>query len=346
MNCDDVRRLAAACREAQEDLFFVSGVLPPYETIAAAFMVQEEPTLMVVSGMFSVPDRLLKNDITPLFSRHRSAPLRVCVLADGVIAADIRLLADAEFRAFCEQRKISHLIVPFAELADGNEYGSRDSYGWIGEWRASLPCALRVTAVFSEPLSDYGPFIARFASPGCTVVNAYRAPDVFAYQTVGIRKKYAYTRELALRRFAHRSAVFFTDRREAEEFLRFLHHADVRAVYVNGNMTEEQLYDALDAFSSCDDLLIATKSVLASCLFYRADNVFFCGIPYSVSFLTRCASFSNDGSISCVFCEKDIEVDINILKCFAGNRREEEREPFLSEALNKLLAVKHLLIET
>ena len=85
--------------------------------------------------------------------------------------------------------------------------------------------------------------------------------------------------------------------------------------------------------------------LLASLLFYRAYRVVFCGVPYSRAFLTRCAAFSAEGTLECCFCPKDIETDINILKCFAGNRPEEEREAFLSGTLQKLLDVKQALTE-
>ena len=345
IDCEDVRRLASACRGAGEDLFCIVGVTPGFDALASLYILPEEPTLLLLPGTFAAPERLTEDDLTARFSRSGFPALRACVLTDGILTADVRLLGDEAFRSFCENRGIRHLLVPFAELADGTEYGHRAAYGWIGEWRASLPYALRVTALFSAAREDYGPLIARFASPGCTVIDASCEPSVFAYETADVRKKYAFTAALAQRHAARRTAVFFTDRREAEEFRRFLQKGGVDSIYVNGGMAAPALRDALESFRRGEGLLLATKSALASCLFYRADEAIFCGAPYSAAFIARCASFAQDGALSCCLCQKDLATDINILKHFAGNRPPEEREAFLTDTLQKLLAVKQLLTE-
>ena len=345
MENDDVRRLSSACREAGEDLFCVTGALPVYHTFAAMFCVPDEQTLLVLPGTFAVPEHLLKEDLSSVFARADYAALRLCVLSEGVMAADVRLLGDERFRTYCESLGVSHLLVPFAELADEYEYGGKSAYSWIGEWRASLPCDLRVTALFSIPFPDYSPYVARFASPGCTVVDASDEPSVYAYQFEDVKSKYAYTLELAQRHANRRTAVFFTDRREAEEFRRFLRNSGIDSFYVNGSLTAEGQRKELEAFRKGIGVLIATKSVLCDCLFYRTDKAIFCGVPYSAAFVSRCASFSEENALTCCFCPKDIDTDINILKCFAENRPEEERETFLTATLEKLLGVKRLLAE-
>ena len=345
MEREDIRRIASAAAEASEDLFCIIGVTPMYEELAAMFAVPEEPTLLLLPGTFAAPDRLIREDRTPAFARTGFPTRQVYDLSDGILAADVRLLGDEAFRSFGENRGIRHLLVPFAELADGAEYGFRAAYGWIAEWRASLPYDLRVTALFSAPPEDFTAFVRLFGSPGCTVIDASVPPVLYAWETADVRKKYAYTLTLAQRFAAKRTAVLFTDRREAEEFLRLPQKQGTATLYLKGSLPPVQHKMALEAFADRGGLLVATKSALASLLFYRADRVVFCGVPYSRAFLTRCAAFSAEGALECCFCPKDIETDINILKCFAGNRPEEEREAFLSGTLQKLLDVKQELTE-
>lgn len=345
MKQDDVGRVAAAAREAGEDLFCIVGVTPGFDALTSLYILPEEPTLLLLPGTFAAPDRLIREDHTPAFARTGFPSRQVYTITDGVLAADVCLLGDEAFRSFCENRGIRHLLVPFAELADGTEYGFRAAYGWIAEWRASLPCDLRVTALFSAPPEDFAAFVRLFGSPGCTVIDASVPPVLYAWETADVRKKYAYTFSLAQRFATKRTAVLFTDRREAEEFLRLPQKQGTAAMYLNGSLPPERHKMALEAFADRGGLLVATKSALPSLLFYRADRVVFCGVPYSRAFLTRCASFSAEHALECCFCPKDIETDINILKCFAGNRPEEERESFLSGSLQKLLAVKQQLAE-
>ena len=345
MENDDVRRLSSACREASEDLFCVTGVLPAYDTLSALFSIHDEQTLLVLPGTFAVPERLLKEDLTTLFMRSGFPALRMCILSDGILAADVRLLADEHFRAYCETRHVSHFLIPFAELADEYEYGGKIAYSWIGEWRASLQYELRVTALFSIPLPDYSHFINRFASSCCTVVDISSALSVYAYQLDNVKKKYAYTLELSQRHVNSKTVMFFTDRREAEEFRRFLKKSGIDSFYVNGSLSAKELTKEMEGFQNRSGILIVTKSGLSSCLFFRADKAIFCGVPFSTAFLTRCASLSEENELTCCFCQKDIDTDINILKCFAENKSQEEQGAFLNAALEKLLGVKRLLTE-
>ena len=342
---NDICRIVRAAADASEDLFCIVGVTPGFDALASLYFLPEEPTLLLLPGTFAMPDRLIREDHTPAFARTGFPPRQVYTITDGVLAADVRLLGDDAFRGFCEPRGIRHVLVPFAELADETEYGYRAAYGWIGEWRASLSSDLRVTALFSAPPEDLGLFVRLFGSPGCTVIDASVPPVLYAYETADVRKKYTYTFSLAQRFATKRTAVLFTDRREAEEFQRLLKKQGTAFLYLNGSLSAEQTHSALEAFADFNGLLIATKSALPSLLFYRADRVVFCGVPYSRAFLTRCASFSAEYALECCFCQKDIETDINILKCFAENRPEEEREAFLSGTLQKLLAVKQQLAE-
>ena len=56
MNQEDLRLLSAAVRDAGEDLFCVTGALPPYETLSDVFLCRDENTLLLLPGPFSLPD--------------------------------------------------------------------------------------------------------------------------------------------------------------------------------------------------------------------------------------------------------------------------------------------------
>ncbi len=346
MKREDISRLAAAVRDAGEDLFCAVGASPDLAALTGTFIPDGGPALLLTPGAFALPDAFGGEDISARFADGARFGRTAYALPDRVIAADVRLLGDAAFRAYCADAAIGHILVPFAELADLCEYGGRNAYGWIGEFRAELPFEIRVTALFSEPLPDYGPFLARFASPGCTVIDASVAPSVFAYEAADIRKKYACALALAEKRALRCAAVFFTDRREAEEFLRFLRRRGKNGLYLNGGMPAAEQKAALDAFGRGEGLLVATKSAIPYAPFYRADDAIFCGVPYSASLMARCASFSAEGELTCCFCPDDFKTDRNILRHFADGLPEEEREAYLENRLTKLAEVKSILCET
>ena len=343
MKHEDISRVAAAVPDAGEDFFCAVGAAPPYASLIDTFCPDNTRTLLLTPGAFSPPDGIRRGSLSVRFDPEERYGYSVYALTDRLIAADVRLLGDAAFRQWCAEAKIGRILVPFAELADPAEYGGRSAYGWIGELRAELTRSVSVTALFSEPLPDYGPFLSRFGSPGCTVIDASAAPSVFAYETADVRKKYAYTLALAEKRATRRTAVFFTDRREAEEFQRFLHRQGKRALSLNGGMTVTEQKAALDAFTKGDGMLIATKSAIPYALFYRADEAIFCGVPYSASLTVRCASFAAEGELTCCFCPDDFQTDVNIIRHFADLLPEEEREPYLAARLEALLKVKRTL---
>ena len=340
---EDVRRVAAAAREAGEDLFCITGAMPGATTLAALFCDAKEPSLLALPGRFVPLDMPGARALTARFDPGDRFGFPAYWLTEGLLAADVRLLGDASFRAFCAAMRVRHILVPFADLADPAEYGGRRDYGWIGEFRAELLFDIRVTALFSEPLPDYGPFLVRFASPGCTVLDASVPPSLYAYETANGRKRNGYTLYLAEKRALRRVAVLFTNRREAEEFLRFLRARGQSGLYLNGAMTAAEQQAALEAFQRGEGILAATKSVLPYAPFARADAVIYCGVPYSSSFIARCASFSAEGELECCFCPRDFATDVNILKYFAGNLPEEEREPYLEQGLSRLLQVKNMI---
>lgn len=341
----DIRLLTAATGDAGEDLFCATGAAPSFGMLSDAFVADGETALVLTPGGFPLPDAFGGEAISARFADGARYGYSAYALPGNRIVADVRLLGDADFRDFCQLRCVTRFVIPFAELSDPSEYGGRNAYGWVGEFRAELPYDLHVTALFPEPLPDYGPFLARFGSPGCTVIDASVPPPVYAYETADVRKKYACTLALAEKRAMRRTAVFFTDRREAEEFQRFLLRRGKRSLYLNGGMTAPEQKAALDAFAKGEGLLLATKSAIPAALFYRADDVIFCGAPYSRSLMVRCASFSADGELTCCFCQDDFQTDVNILRHFADNLSAEEREDYLKTALTKLLEVKSILCE-
>ena len=344
MQAEDIRRLAAAVRGAGEDFFCAVGPAPSYEALIGTFGFAEDRNLLLLPGDFTLPDGM---DAEPFFSPAGSDDRRgyaAYALSDNVIAADVRLLGDAAFRSRCRDSRIGHFIVPFAELADPSEYGGRRDYGWIGEFRAELPCETRVTALFSQAPPDYGPFRARFGSHSVTAADAAVPPVFGAHKTANVKRKYAYTLALAEKYAARRTAVFFINRREAEEFRRFLLRRGIAGLPLNGGMSAAARKASLEAFMRYEGLLTATKYAIPSALFFSAEQVLFCGVPYSAAFTVRCASFSGEGEPACCFCRKDIETDIRILKCFAESRPEEERETFLLDTMQRLLDVKRSLV--
>lgn len=345
MNQEDLRLLSAAVREAGEDLFCVTGALPTYETLADAFVSRDENTLLLLPGPFSLPDSFGAVPPAEPFEAQARFGYSVFRLADGVLAADVRMLTDQGFRAYCGDRRVSHLLIPFAELSDEIEYGYRSAYGWIAELRAELPFPLRVTALFSIPQADYSRQISLFGCSGCTVVDASLPLSYYSFEMADVRSKYAYTLELAQRRVTRRTAVLFTDRREAEEFRRYCGKCGVRTLYINGATDKPDRKRALELFEKGEGILVATKSVLPSAVFYRADEVIFCGVPYSRAFMSRCASLSSDGTLNCCYCRQDFRTDTNILKHFAELKPDDLKERYFADAAARLTEVKKLICD-
>ena len=328
--------LARGAYESRADLF---TVIPPecFYGIAGLFTAEKERTLLLLPGAFAVRDGYA--DVSQRFGGLYAAAEK-----GEVLAADIRLAGNDEFRAYIREQGFRHILVPFAELASPYEYGYRSSYAWIGEMRAEMPPGCRITALFSFPQEDYTSFCKSFGCAECTVADLSAKADIQVFAASDIRDK---LREIVSFTEKHigRTAVIFTDRREAEEALRYFRKRGIRTLCIHGACSTSELSESLARFSGGGYLLIATKSVIPSVLFFRADRVIYAGVPYSRAFAARCAAFSSSGEINCIFSPADIETDRKIIAHFADRMDSIDAERFLQKASDELLKIKKILYD-
>lgn len=303
----EIGELARALDGEKTDLYLAADIMPDHKALVNTFCEKKVNNAVFLPGPFTSAEGEVcfgMNDPVPHDLRFTGA--------GHTVFADIRLLGDEEFRAFLLKNGFFRFILPFAECADEAEYGFRRSYAWIGEMRGETEQPVRVTALFSAGVKDLGRFRERFGSTDVLAGEESRLPGITAVLTengTGLRlgdPRYAAILQRAERSAFRQSAVFFSTRREAREFIRCASFSRVPAALVTGETDPAERKDILNGFSECRvRVLAATKTLIPSSLFFRADDVYYCGLPYSFPHASRTAAFSREGIVKCFYSEND-----------------------------------------
>ena len=257
---------------------------------------------------------------------------------------DIRKLGDEDFRKSLIRNNIKRLAVFFSECADKSEYGYREAFGWIGELRAETTDFFQVVAFFS-PCSDSFLICSKlFSSENPCCLGEIEMPDFDVFQAVSPKAKFYQTASLAEKYAFKRSAVYFNSREEAHSFVRFLENRGTRCIYADGAKAPDFLKDDILKFNSGKiNILVATKSYIPTAYFYPPEKVFFCGVPFSVAHLSRCAYPLENEKPFVVYCEEDIKRNEKIIASFSERLSDREiSEMRISRLKNmvKMLKIK------
>ncbi len=231
---------------------------------------------------------------------------------------DIRMLGDEDFRKSLTENGIKRFIVLFSECADKSEYGYREAFGWIGEMRAEITHFIQVVALFSPCSDSFENCGKLFGCRNLICIGEKEMPDCDIFMAVSSKAKFYQTAELCEKYAFKKSAVYFNSREEARSFSRFLENRGTRCVYADGSLSPETLRENVLRFGRGEvNILVATKSFIPTAYFYPPEKVFFCGVPFSLSHLSRCAAFLKDEKPFVIYCEEDVKRNEKIIASFS-----------------------------
>ena len=261
----------------------------------------------------------------------------------GNIIADIRVLGNEDFRNYLTMNNCRRLVIAFAECAEASEYGHRQEYLWVSEYRAEINHFCQLVLLFSQSFDEAEACFRLYGDGEAVYFGKRSLPGIRIYKCSSRQSKfYCIANELEKRAFGNH-AVFFNSRNEASEFAAFLQKRNTPYVYVDGAVSSRDVRERLAVFSSgAVRVLIATKSGISLMPFVDVDNAVLCGMPFSVSHLGRLAAACRKESIRIIFSESDINRNSKILEYFRESDGDEE---LYRKRVRKLSEVSEIIIK-
>ena len=237
--------------------------------------------------------------------------------AAGPAFADVRILADGLFTETPRKNGALTLALPFAECAFVTEHGYRAAYRMIGELRAA-GTELRVAAL----LAGAGPQDERlrevFGSPDAILLGETHPRAVPAARFYDARERDAFLLHSAELSALGSTVILFPSRAEAERFARLPAARGMHCGLVHGGLPPEENENTVAAFAAGDlGVLLATKHILPSAPFLKADRAIFAGLPFSPAHLNRCAALCGGEPPTVFWCEADLREARRLSEGFA-----------------------------
>lgn len=258
-----------------------------------------------------------------------------------ILFADVRFMSDSSFREFLTKKKYRRIAPVFAECADSGEYGCREAFSWIGEYRAEISHFCQLTPFFSSSTDEIEKFCGIFNTKDAVCIGEKAEPFVSSYKTSTALSKFYYTAAEAEKYAYRKICIYFNSRSEAAEFGRFLQKRGTAFILADGSLTTEKYRLCLKSFRDGEiNILLATKSFITSGIFLSPETVLMCGMPFSVSHLSRCQTSSAFSPLKVIYCEDDIERNRKILKSFAETVGDEN---VYKKGLENLSGIKNFL---
>lgn len=291
---NSIKNLVTAAFESEKDVFLRMA----FPDIA---MLSDEqiPSVCFLQSVFCANDIFEEiSNLSGVFRYKRSS----------FLLADVRLLREASFRNLLRKERIRRIIIPFGECALSGEYVYRESMSLIGEFREETPYFCQVAAFLPPcPFSSEELLIAFGCDDAVSVGENEDIPFV-PFRTGSVSAKFYYTASEAEKYAYKKVCVFFNSRGEAREFAAFLNKRGTPFCYIDGECDTFSRRQILDSFFSSDvNIILATRSILPDMLFYHTDISIFCGVPFSVSHIFRCAAASREKKLLIIYCENDFE---------------------------------------
>lgn len=328
------------------DVFFFSADMPDFSVLEHTVRNLQENILVVLPFFTVIPDSILKNtpdDYTLLnFSVFSGdSDFYVKKSKRNVLCfADVRLFQEDRFWRFAEHMKFTRIFVLFANCASLHEYGYRQSFSLIGEFRASHRQDIQLCAFFNQIPEKTDDFSAIFYSRNTISVNtlSQTLPTEFE-ERIGTREKYVFLSSILRCEPLTKTAVVFATRRELYEFVRQLKMPVDELSIIHGGLSYEEFSKSLnDFYAGRTKILLATKAVFASTVFIRSEKVYCCSVPFSLSHLYSLHSLLDkpDKKLSCVYCKDDVLHLIRLTMGTAEYMDIEEKDEFINKRLGCL----------
>lgn len=339
---DLIKELSRSCAENGEDLYITADILPCFSELVNTFSVKNSNTAVLLPGAFRHGEGTVCFDRSPVFTSS------VGHVSPGQAAvADVRLLGNAEFRRFLSENGFNNFILPFAECADPLNYGYRQSFGWLAEMRAETEKPLHITALFSPGVDAPEEYREVFGSAKATVGLSYTMPEIFGVLCDGEKERNALALSGAVKNVSDRSVILFSTRREAESFYSFALRRGISAGLITGLNSPDEITAVTGKFERYGlRILVATKSLVPSAPFFKADRVIYCGMPYSPDHASRCAALSRDNSLCCYYARTDVEQALAIINSPPEYVLPEDAGRLIKRKTEALFAMREILIKS
>lgn len=325
---DSVKNLIKTAYFNEKDIF-----IRAYDTVLTDFSFDENPAAVLLPSDFSFSDGGAFSDYS------EGALYSEAATENNIVFADIRFMAEGDFRQFLSVRRIRRLIVPFAECALKGEYLFRQAYGWIGEFRAECPYYIQIVALCAPCDTDFNKLLEIFGCKEAISIGESKEPSLKIYETASAESKLYYTANEA-EKYAHKKTViYFNSRNEATAFRRFLNARKTQCIYFDGSLSQKEKRKALKTFIDGEiPVMVATRSVIREGISAEADRCIFSGIPFSVAHLMRCCNGFSECTV--IYCKADYERNEKISLSLADKTGDGE---IYTERMKRLSEIKQIL---
>ncbi len=259
-----------------------------------------------IKTLILFPSPFFLKDCTPFYSGAENIDYSRINYSSDILFADVRFMCDASFRRFITENNYRRIMPVFAECTLIGEYGYKESYSWIGEYRAEITHFCQIVPVFSSCIENIEDYRNIFASMNAVVIGECRKSEVNAYKTNSPVSKFYHTAAEAEKYAFRKITVYFNSRSELRDFGRFLDKRGTSYMYIDGSMSCEESLRRLKEYNlGKTNILLATKSFIPVSLFYPSDIVFLCGVPFTLSHIERLACSSSGAFLKIIYCEED-----------------------------------------
>lgn len=257
------------------------------------------------------------------------------------VFADVRYFADESFGEFLSQSEIRRIYVPFAECACASEYGYRESYAWLSEYKAQCKHFCQTVVFYSPNFEPNEEFFSFFGGKSFVSLKLERDIDAKVNKAVSVRAKFHACAFEAEKHMCEKVCVICNSRNEAKEFSGFLLSRGTKFHYIDGTVCVDERRKILDEIDKDETgIVVATKTVLNEALFRRFSKCVLCGFPFSSAHLSRCSALTLNGMVHVVYCDDDFVRNKRISDSFAAVVGNGE---IADERHEKLLRVKEFL---
>lgn len=250
-----------------------------------------------------------------------------------LLFADAGSFADDEFTGFLRKNGFRRLIVPFADAAAPFAGAHSGQMSLIGEYRASVPEYVQLIAVFASDMTGETEkdFVRIFSCGRYAVAGTPSKRGMRSVEFLSREGTFHFAADECEKRGEGRTAVFFNDRLNAVDFVRFMKKRGTPCAVFHGGMTYEEKKNALNTFSSDENgVIAATGAFLPTSLFCDIRNAVFCGIPSEIGYNQMIRSAVPGGEdLLWTFCPDDIKRAAGSIYSYASFLPESEKEIFL-----------------
>ncbi|MBE6791822.1 MAG: hypothetical protein E7535_11645 [Ruminococcaceae bacterium] len=304
-----------------------------YESGTDVFLRMPVPELSAfasdgIKTVVFTPSSVFINTDSPFAVYDGKASAAAFLSAPDVLLSDIRFMGDSGFREFLTRKKYRRLVTLFSECSLKGEYGYRESFRWVGEYRAEITHFCQILAFFSPPCEISDELRSIFSSDDTVVIGERKLPSLSFYEAPSSAAKFYFTAAEAEKYAYKKICIYFNSRTEQNQFAGFLRKRGTPFVAVNGELTPEKYKRELMRFVDSDiTILLATRSLIPSALFLPFYKVLLCGAPFSLSHLSRCENPFSSSPVFTIFCEDDFERNRKILSSFS--ERAEDKNIYL-----------------